>query len=137
MRTHNHLLQKFPGCDGLKTGYFTAAGYSIVATAQKGGRRVITVVLGSKGNLGKVRDAKAIELLSKGFAALPPLPPPPPPVIQTVTTNLPAALPVTEEPVPETPHMGWLKIAGIGLAIGLVALGVGSFFIKKRSRNDF
>ncbi len=139
MRTHNHLLQKFPGCDGLKTGYFTAAGYSIVATAQKDGRRVIAVVLGSKGNLGKVRDAKATELLSKGFAALPPPPPPPPPVIQPVATNLPAALPVSEEPVPvpETPHMGWLKIAGIGLAVGLVALGIGSFFMKKRARNDF
>ncbi len=135
MRSHNHLLHEFPGCDGLKTGFINAGGYSIVATAQKNGRRVIAVVLGSKDR--KVRDAKAIELLSKGFAALPPLPPPPPPVIATVTTNLPIALPMTEEPVAETPHKGWLKIAGIGLLIGLVALGIGSFFLKKRTRNDF
>jgi len=135
MRSHNHLLHEFPGCDGMKTGYITAGGFSIVATAQKNGRRVIAVVLGSKDR--KVRDAKAVELLSKGFAALPPLPPPPPPVVATVTTNLPAALPVTEEPLPETPHMGWLKIAGIGFAIGLVALGIGGYFLKKRSRNDF
>ena len=53
MRSHNHLLQKFPGCDGLKTGYFTAAGFSIVATAQKDGRRVIAVVLGSKRSQGE------------------------------------------------------------------------------------
>ena len=137
MRSHNHLLHDFPGCDGLKTGYITAGGFSIVATAVKNGRRVIAVVLGSRDR--KVRDAKAVELLSKGFAALPPLPPPPPPVINSVTTNLPSALPVTDEPPPDagTPHRGWLKIAGVGLAIGLVVVAVGSFFIKKRSRNDF
>ena len=28
MRTHNHLLAQVQGCDGLKTGYFTVAGYS-------------------------------------------------------------------------------------------------------------
>ena len=33
--------------------------------------------------------------------------------------------------------MGWLKIAGIGLVIGLVALGIGGYFLKRRSRNDF
>ena len=27
MRTHNHLLKDFEGCDGLKTGYFRAAGF--------------------------------------------------------------------------------------------------------------
>ncbi len=137
MRSHNHLLHDYPGCDGLKTGFINAGGYSIVATAQKNGRRVVAVVMGSKDR--KVRDAKAIELLSKGFAALPPLPPPPPPVLNPVVTNLAAALPVTDETevVPETPHMGWLKVAGIGLAVGLVALAIGGFFIKKRSQNDF
>jgi D-alanyl-D-alanine carboxypeptidase (penicillin-binding protein 5/6) len=41
MRNHNHLLGNFEGCDGLKTGYFTAAGFSIAATAQRNGNRVI------------------------------------------------------------------------------------------------
>lgn len=134
MRSHNHLLHEFPGCDGLKTGFITAGGFSIVATAQKNGRRVIAVVLGSKDR--KVRDAKAVELLSKGFTALPPLPPPPPPpVIHPVVTNLP---PVAE-PVPaeETSRKDWLKITGIVFAIGVVVLVIGSFFMKKRSRNDF
>jgi len=134
MRSHNHLLHEFPGCDGLKTGFINAGGFSIVATAQKNGRRVIAVVLGSKDR--KVRDAKAVELLSKGFTALPPLPPPPPPpVIHPVVTNLPPAA----EPVPadEISHRNWLKIAGIGFAIGVVVLIIGGFFMKKRSRNDF
>jgi D-alanyl-D-alanine carboxypeptidase (penicillin-binding protein 5/6) len=69
MRTHNHLLGAVEGCDGLKTGYYAVAGYSIAATAARNGRRVIAVVLGSLDR--KVRDAKATELLAKGFLALP------------------------------------------------------------------
>jgi D-alanyl-D-alanine carboxypeptidase (penicillin-binding protein 5/6) len=71
MRTHNHLMAQVEGCDGLKTGFFTQAGFSIAATASRNGRRVIAVVLGSADR--KVRDAKAAELLAKGFAALPAL----------------------------------------------------------------
>jgi D-alanyl-D-alanine carboxypeptidase (penicillin-binding protein 5/6) len=67
MRTHNHLLGEYEGCDGLKTGYFRAAGYSIAATASRGDRRVIAVVLGSVSR--ETRDAKAKELLAKGFLA--------------------------------------------------------------------
>ncbi len=69
MRNHNHLLGHAPGVDGLKTGYFQLAGYSIAATAEKNGQRVITLVMGSANR--KERDAKALELLSKGFAKLP------------------------------------------------------------------
>ena len=137
MRSHNHLLHEYPGCDGLKTGFINAGGYSIVATAQKNGRRVIAVVLGSKDR--KVLDAKAIELLSKGFAALPPLPPPPPPVVVPVITNLPAVVSTGEVPLTAsaTAQMGWLTIAGLGLVMGLAVLGIGRFFMQKRSRNGF
>jgi len=72
MRNHNHLLVQVEGCDGLKTGYFEAAGFSIAATAGRGGVRVLALVMGSKDR--KVRDAKASELLAKGFALLPPKP---------------------------------------------------------------
>jgi D-alanyl-D-alanine carboxypeptidase (penicillin-binding protein 5/6) len=68
MRTHNHLLGQVEGCDGFKTGYIAAAGYSIAVTASRNGRRVVTVVLGSADR--KVRDAKAAELIARGFAAL-------------------------------------------------------------------
>jgi len=70
MRNHNHLLGDFVGCDGLKTGYFEAAGFSIAATAIRDGNRVIAIVMGSKDR--KVRDAKASALLSKGLSMLPP-----------------------------------------------------------------
>lgn len=72
MRTHNHLLGHVEGCDGLKTGYITAAGYSIAVTAARNGQRVIVVVLGSADR--KVRDAKATELIAKGFLVLPAAP---------------------------------------------------------------
>ncbi|MGE4559964.1 MAG: D-alanyl-D-alanine carboxypeptidase family protein [Desulfobulbus sp.] len=72
MRNHNKLLTQYSGCDGFKTGYYTAAGFSIAATAKKGGVRIIALVMGSKDR--KVRDAKAMELLSKGFAMVPPRP---------------------------------------------------------------
>lgn len=69
MRTHNRLLARVEGCDGFKTGYIAQSGFSIAVTAARHGQRVIVVVLDSTSL--KVRDAKAAELVAKGFAALP------------------------------------------------------------------
>jgi D-alanyl-D-alanine carboxypeptidase (penicillin-binding protein 5/6) len=68
MRTHNHLLGHLEGCDGFKTGWIGAAGYSIAVTAARHGQRVIVVVLDS--TTLRIRDAKAAELTAKGFASL-------------------------------------------------------------------
>ncbi|MBI4632436.1 MAG: D-alanyl-D-alanine carboxypeptidase [Deltaproteobacteria bacterium] len=65
MRNHNRLLGVVEGCDGLKTGYFAEAGYSIAATAQRQDERIIVVVLGSRSL--QMRDIKTRELLAKGF----------------------------------------------------------------------
>lgn len=65
MRNHNPLLSTFEGCDGFKTGYFTKAGYSMAVTAMRKDNRVIAVILGSVDR--KTRNAKAAELLAKGF----------------------------------------------------------------------
>jgi D-alanyl-D-alanine carboxypeptidase len=75
MRNHNNLLGKIAGVDGLKTGYTASAGYCLSATAERHGRRVIVVIMGSFGpngqrDLGKTRDLKAIELIERGFTAL-------------------------------------------------------------------
>jgi D-alanyl-D-alanine carboxypeptidase len=43
---HNHLLGRVVGVDGLKTGYTRASGFNLAATAERNGRRVVTVVLG-------------------------------------------------------------------------------------------
>ena len=69
MLTHNRLLRDVEGCDGLKTGYITAGGFSISASAERNGRRVIAVVVGCKDR--QTRDDKARELLAYGFMNLP------------------------------------------------------------------
>ena len=65
---HNHLMQKMPGMDGLKTGFTNAAGFNLAASAVRGGRRLITVVLG--GPSTAARDENVEELLNAGFAVL-------------------------------------------------------------------
>jgi D-alanyl-D-alanine carboxypeptidase (penicillin-binding protein 5/6) len=70
MSNHDHLLGKVAGVDGLKTGFTNGAGFCLSATAQRNGRRIIVVVMGSPDS--KTRDLKVAELLERGFAALPP-----------------------------------------------------------------
>ncbi len=65
MRNHNPLLSSFEGCDGFKTGYISKGGYSMAVTAERKGERVVVVILGCEDR--KVRNAKAAELLAKGF----------------------------------------------------------------------
>lgn len=62
----NKLLGKFPGTDGLKTGFYSQTGFNIVATAKRGDMRFIAVVMGSPS--GKIRDASTMEKLQKAFA---------------------------------------------------------------------
>jgi D-alanyl-D-alanine carboxypeptidase (penicillin-binding protein 5/6) len=76
MENHNKLLGRVTGVDGLKTGFTDGAGYCLSATAERNGRRLIVVVMGSFGpggtkDLGKTRDQKATALIERGFAALP------------------------------------------------------------------
>ncbi len=69
MNNHNHLLGKVAGVDGLKTGFTNGAGFCLAATAQRNGRRIIAVAVGSPDR--KVRDLEVAELIERGFAALP------------------------------------------------------------------
>ena len=66
MHNHNKIIGKLPGTDGLKTGYYSKAGFNIVATAKKDGLRLIVAVLGSP--KAKIRDAVAIERFKKYLA---------------------------------------------------------------------
>ncbi len=70
MNNHDHLLGKVEGVDGLKTGFTNGAAFCLSATAQRNGRRIIVVVMGSPD--AKTRDIKVAELLERGFASLPP-----------------------------------------------------------------
>lgn len=61
----NALLWRDPSVDGLKTGYTSAAGYCLVTSAQRGGMRLIAVVLGAPST--DAREEAAQKLLSYGF----------------------------------------------------------------------
>lgn len=65
MRTHNKLIGKFDGADGMKTGFICASGFNLVASATRNGRQLVAVVLGAPS--GKTREEEAADLLQKGF----------------------------------------------------------------------
>jgi D-alanyl-D-alanine carboxypeptidase len=69
MRNHNNLLRSVDGCDGLKTGYTRPAGFCLVATAQRGTKRVIVAILGSPD--AKTRDRRVRDLIEESFAKIP------------------------------------------------------------------
>lgn len=64
--SQNDLLRTVVGADGMKTGFTCGAGYNIVATATREGRRIIAVVLGEAQR--DERSARATALLDHGFA---------------------------------------------------------------------
>lgn len=64
--THNKLLDQFEGADGMKTGFTCGAGYNIVASATRNGRKIVAVVLGDRN--GGERSARAMRLIEAGFA---------------------------------------------------------------------
>jgi D-alanyl-D-alanine carboxypeptidase (penicillin-binding protein 5/6) len=47
-RNRNKLLELYPGCDGVKTGYTIPAGKCLVASATRNGWQLIAIVLGSQ-----------------------------------------------------------------------------------------
>jgi len=69
IRNTNSMLGRYPGIDGMKTGFICASGFNLVATATRGGRRLIAVVMGAPSS--GARAVKAAELLESGFTQNP------------------------------------------------------------------
>ena len=65
---HDHMLQSYPGADGLKTGYTEASGCNLVTSAVRGDVRLIGVVLGASN--GSERDLHMAALLDQGYDRL-------------------------------------------------------------------
>lgn len=65
-KSHNGLLGRVRGADGLKTGYTCASGWNIAASATREGQTLVAIVLGELDDLA--RDAEAAHLLESGFA---------------------------------------------------------------------
>jgi len=67
--TNRRLLAAYKGADGIKTGYTRAAGFNLVASAERGSERIIATVFGGRSTAS--RNAKVAELLDLGFQRAP------------------------------------------------------------------
>ncbi len=64
-RNRNSLLWMDQTVDGVKTGHTEAAGYCLVASAQRDGMRLISVIMGAESTRARARESQA--LLRYGF----------------------------------------------------------------------
>jgi len=62
----NTLLGKDPSVDGLKTGHTETAGFCLVSSADRGGMRLISVVMGAPSE--RVREEASTALLNYGYS---------------------------------------------------------------------
>ena len=69
LNTNRRLLGSYKGADGIKTGYTRAAGFNLVASAERGNERIIATVFGGRSSAS--RNAKVAELLDLGFKRAP------------------------------------------------------------------
>jgi D-alanyl-D-alanine carboxypeptidase len=67
--TNRAVLNAYRGADGIKTGYTRAAGFNLVASAERGNVRIIATVFG--GQSAAWRNQRIMELLDMGFARAP------------------------------------------------------------------
>jgi serine-type D-Ala-D-Ala carboxypeptidase (penicillin-binding protein 5/6) len=63
LRGHNNLMYRYPGMDGIKTGFTNASGFNIASSVTVDGRRIIGVVLGGK--TARKRDDQMAALLDQ------------------------------------------------------------------------
>ncbi|QBR71541.1 D-alanyl-D-alanine carboxypeptidase [Beijerinckiaceae bacterium] len=68
IQNHNNMLGRYPGVDGMKTGFTCAAGFNLVASATQGNRKLIAVVLGAP-NVQQ-RTIMTAALFDRGFAGI-------------------------------------------------------------------
>jgi len=61
----NRLLWLDPNVDGMKTGYTENAGFCLIASAKRGTRRLLSVVLGANSDNGRAQESQ--KLLNYGF----------------------------------------------------------------------
>ena len=62
---HNRLVGRFPGTDGIKTGYVNASGFNLVTSTKRGDKRVVGVVMGARSS--GTRNAHMMTIISRAF----------------------------------------------------------------------
>jgi D-alanyl-D-alanine carboxypeptidase len=68
IRNHNNMLGRYPGVDGMKTGFTCSAGFNLVASATRGNRHYVAVVLGAPS--AQTRLVRTAVLLDRAFAGI-------------------------------------------------------------------
>ena len=66
--SHNRVLDRFPGVDGIKTGYINASGFNLVSSVKRDGIHMVAVVMG--GVTGASRDNHMVSLLKQHYPQL-------------------------------------------------------------------
>jgi len=109
--TNRRFLDAYTGADGIKTGFTNAAGYNLVASAERGQVRIIATVFGGTSTAN--RNARVAELLDLGFAEAPrratvraPAPP-------AYNPNPPAAALVATGPGQSGPAARTIRVSGL------------------------
>lgn len=120
--TNRKFLAAYKGADGIKTGYTQAAGFNLVASAERGQERVIATVFGGRSTA--TRNARVAELLDLGFKIAPSqaaFNKPSPPVYSKPKTIRAASAPTrSPRPLPRvirTPEESEALMAAIGEAV--------------------
>ncbi|PIB07679.1 D-alanyl-D-alanine carboxypeptidase [Streptomyces sp. HG99] len=125
-------VEPYPGLIGVKNGYTSEAGNTLVAAARRGGRTLVVTVMNPQEGGGYAVYEEARSLLDWGFRAAGRVDP-----VGTLvdTRGVPAAGPGATTGAPAHPAgdgPGWPEVAGIAGAAGL---GAGGVFLALRLRN--
>ncbi|MBO0878170.1 MAG: D-alanyl-D-alanine carboxypeptidase, partial [Pseudonocardia sp.] len=131
----NHLLASYPGEIGGKTGFTDDARHTLIAAAERHGRRLVAVLM--RGEQRPVpMDTQAARLLDYGFA----LPPDTPPVGTLVDQRPAAPTDGTAQPAPTAAPAtatGEHRLAGLAVVGGGALLGILlSVLIARRRPED-
>lgn len=63
--TNSRFLDGYEGADGIKTGFTSAAGFNLTASARRGNKHIIATVFGGTSTVN--RNARMVELMDIGF----------------------------------------------------------------------
>jgi len=111
---HDHMLDRYPGADGIKTGFTVASGYNLATSAVQNGHRLIGIILG--GRSVRSRDASMAQLLDLGFADLGRQPDVLVAQRQPAPTTSPAASPAVAAAQPAEAHPSFAAAATASMA---------------------
>jgi len=67
-RTHDNLIGRYDGADGIKTGYTEASGFNLATSVTRGRNNVVAIVMG--GRTARRRDREMMSLLDKIFGEI-------------------------------------------------------------------